>query len=116
MAQKHHGAASAIAAGLGMEGGELATTIVAIVVLVALALVAVLYFRGQLGNAFDAGVTDFSGGISNGLYNISAPSAISNPVNGWLSKFSSFADKFYTPSLYAGGPGEGYTSDVTAGG
>lgn len=100
----------------GADGfDELGGIVAAIALLLVLGIVAVWYFHGQLGTKFAQGTSDFAGGISNGLYNLNAPSVISGPINSSLGALSSWADKFYNPDLYSGGAGDGSAGGIAVG-
>jgi len=83
-----------------LEGDALET--VGAVVLIGLALLFLYLYvkaRNASTNFVSTGFNNVAGNISNGLYNLNAPSAISNPVNAVLSDISGWLDSvFYNPA------------------
>lgn len=100
----------------GADGfDEVGGIVASIALLIVLVVVAIWYFHGQLGAKFAQGISNFAGGISNGLYNLNAPSAISGPVNSSLSALTSWADEFYSPDQYSGAAGDGSAGGIAVG-
>lgn len=89
---------------LGAEFGDTVVPVLGVLILAVLILVAVWYFLRKVNWAswLDKTSSDFAGGISNGLYNVSQSGGIlaipaqkaSGPVNNWLFDLTSWAGQW----------------------